>query len=95
MLQDPNYVYTVTKIIGHLVALEEHLSHNPCPSCILKHKSVLEVYLHELQNYAVSEQDKRQYATWFEVFKKEKMSVRSLRLEVMRYHLQKINEEVA
>lgn len=50
---DQNYVYTLEKIIQHLILIEEHLKDYPCwEDCYLKHGLALKGYLSEILLFA-------------------------------------------
>ena len=50
-----NYKYTLDKVIGHLIALEEHLETHPCwAECIPKHLCAIKVYLQEMIVYTLN-----------------------------------------
>ncbi|MEM2185278.1 MAG: hypothetical protein QXO99_08405 [Candidatus Methanomethylicia archaeon] len=54
---DQNYVYTLEKIMQHLILIEEHLKDYPCwEDCYLKHGLALKGYLSEMILFAPEEE---------------------------------------
>jgi len=56
--QEAEYIYTFFMLIGHLVALEDHLKEYNCNKCIIKHVAAIKVYFSEMLNYLETEAER-------------------------------------
>ena len=80
--------YTLEKLIGHLVLLEEHIQNWDCKDCLIKHKSAITVYFDELYNF-IKEETVENLREQFKLLDtKDSDGVRDIRKELIKIYIQ-------